>query len=124
MLQLEVTSRFDLERPVLIALVAVMHFVADADDPTGILARLAGRLPGGSVLVFSHVCASGVDPQALAGMTAGYRKSSSDIEFRAEPTIGAMLGEAGWQVVAPGLRDVQQWAPPGHSYQGEQAASV
>ncbi|MUN41657.1 SAM-dependent methyltransferase [Actinomadura litoris] len=119
----ELTRRFRRDRPVLVALVAVLHFVAEAEDPVGILTRLGEGLPEGSVLVFSHACAPEADP-AAAAMAAGYENASSDLTFRTEPAVAAMLQEAGWEVTDPGVTDVQRWAPPGERYRGEPSPSV
>src|SRR5262249_26933426 len=45
----------DLTRPVAMLLLAVLHFVADADDPAGVVAALARRLAPGSFVVISHL---------------------------------------------------------------------
>jgi trans-aconitate methyltransferase len=44
----------DLSRPVALMAVAVAHFVEDADDPYGCIARLAAELAPGSYLAMSH----------------------------------------------------------------------
>ncbi|MFF5293031.1 SAM-dependent methyltransferase [Paractinoplanes globisporus] len=44
----------DLSQPVVLMLVAVMHFVSDADDPYRVVATLLDALPSGSLLVLSH----------------------------------------------------------------------
>src|SRR6202041_2264939 len=45
--------RFD--EPIAVLLVAVLHFVADADDPAGIVAALMAAVPPGSLVVISHL---------------------------------------------------------------------
>jgi hypothetical protein len=44
----------DLTRSVGVLLIAVLHFIPDADDPYGIVARLMAGLPSGSYLVIGH----------------------------------------------------------------------
>ncbi|MFC7279631.1 SAM-dependent methyltransferase [Paractinoplanes rhizophilus] len=44
----------DLGQPVALMLVAVMHFVSEADDPFRAVATLLDGLPSGSLLVLSH----------------------------------------------------------------------
>ena len=51
----------DFTQPVAVLLVAVLHFIADADSPEQLVATLRDALPPGSYLVVSHACS---DPQA------------------------------------------------------------
>lgn len=44
----------DLNRPVALLLVAILHFVEDTDDPYGAVAELRDALAPGSLLVVSH----------------------------------------------------------------------
>ena len=44
----------DLTRPVAILLIAVLHFIPDADDPYAVVARLMDAVPSGSYLVIAH----------------------------------------------------------------------
>jgi hypothetical protein len=45
----------DFDRPVAVLLVAILHFVADEDDPFGVVARLREAMAPGSYLVISHM---------------------------------------------------------------------
>ena len=45
----------DFTQPVAVLLLAVLHFIPDAEDPLGIVATLAGALAPGSYLVISHL---------------------------------------------------------------------
>jgi hypothetical protein len=40
-----VAETFDLNRPVALMLVAILHFLVDADDPASVVATLLGALP-------------------------------------------------------------------------------
>jgi hypothetical protein len=105
-----VTSVIDFSRPVGLLLLAVLHFVSDADDPAGIVATFADRLAPGSYLVISHASpAPGVDLEKLRqemqreGTTASYMRSPGEI---------ARLFE-GWDLVEPGLVPLALWRPDG-----------
>ncbi|HEU5158974.1 MAG TPA: SAM-dependent methyltransferase [Streptosporangiaceae bacterium] len=50
----DLRATLDLSRPVALMLVAVMHFVEDADDPYGCVATLTDALAPGSYLAMSH----------------------------------------------------------------------
>src|SRR6266480_7062398 len=45
----------DLSQPIALMLVAILHFIVDADAPYEIVADLVADLPSGSFLVMSHV---------------------------------------------------------------------
>ena len=61
----------DLSQPVALLLVAILHFVPDADDPYGVVDRLLGALPSGSYLVVSHATADTMPPELVARIDAG-----------------------------------------------------
>jgi hypothetical protein len=44
----------DLDQPVALMLLGVLHLIQDAEDPGAIVARLMAALPGGSYLTISH----------------------------------------------------------------------
>src|SRR6266498_1582061 len=50
----EVREVIDLDQPVAVLLVAVLHFLQDADDPVGVVARLRDAMAAGSYLAISH----------------------------------------------------------------------
>lgn len=53
----------DLNRPVALLLVAILHFVEDADDPYGAVAELRDALAPGSLLVLTHASYEGILPR-------------------------------------------------------------
>lgn len=50
----EVERLIDLNRPVALLLVAILHFVEDEDDPYAVVAKLRDALAPGSMLVLTH----------------------------------------------------------------------
>ena len=52
--------------PTGLLLVAVLHFIGDADDPWNLVARLRDALAPGSYLVLSHITATGDTPVVKA----------------------------------------------------------
>jgi S-adenosyl methyltransferase len=98
--------RFD--QPIAVLLVAILHFVADADDPRRIAAALMAAVPPGSCLVISHLTA---DHYAAAGKAAAvYEDASSGLHLRTRAAVAAMFG--GLPLVAPGeLVWSSQWHP-------------
>src|SRR5581483_6588664 len=67
----------DLTRPVAVLLVAVLHFIADEDDPYGIVDRLKEAMPAGSYLVVSHVTADHVPLEVSYGVRRLYNRTTA-----------------------------------------------
>ncbi|MCZ9337720.1 SAM-dependent methyltransferase, partial [Streptomyces sp. TRM76130] len=62
----------DLNRPVALLLVAILHFVADEDDPYAAVAELSSALAPGSMLVLTHAAYEGIPlPPERAGGAVG-----------------------------------------------------
>jgi hypothetical protein len=98
--------RFD--EPIAVLLVAILHFLSDADDPGRIVAALMAAVPPGSCLVISHLSA---DHYAKAGKAAAvYEEASSGLYLRTRGAVAAMFG--GLPLVPPGeLVWASQWHP-------------
>ena len=95
----------DLTRPVGLLLVAILHFISDADDPYGIVATLMSRLAPGSYLVLSHGTMDFAPPEndTLVG------NSSRHGSFwpRSQAEVSRFLG--GLQVLEPGIVSIADW---------------
>jgi SAM-dependent methyltransferase len=88
----EVRERLDFDRPIAILLVAIVHFLKDADDPETIVASFREALPSDGYLVLSHVCGEAT-PDSVAGVTKVYEKSSTPIVARDADRIGKFFGD-------------------------------
>ena len=102
----ELDATLDLHRPVALVLLAVLHFVRDAQDPYGIVARLVKALPAGSYLVMSHATYDLVDPatvEQLEAHSGGQWRSRSRDEFARFFT--------GLELVDPGVVPIGNWRP-------------
>src|SRR6201986_3876362 len=58
----------DFSQPIAVVLIAVLHFIEDAEDPYRIMTRLMAAMPPGSYLVVGHA-ASDIDAAASAELT-------------------------------------------------------
>ena len=97
----------DLGRPVAILLIAVLHFIPDADDPYAIVARLMDAVPPGSYLVLAHG-ANDIAPEASAEMTRRYNEmSSAPITIRSRAQVARFFD--GLDLLPPGLVPISQW---------------
>ncbi|RBQ21825.1 SAM-dependent methyltransferase [Spongiactinospora rosea] len=103
------TGLIDLRRPVVVVAVAVLHFVADQDDPGAIIDRLRARLAPGSRIVLSHACLDGVPQEALTKGVAIYRNTATPITPRSKKEISELLAEC--ELEEPGLVAVSDWKP-------------
>ncbi|MCW2880944.1 MAG: hypothetical protein JWQ95_5044 [Sphaerisporangium sp.] len=99
----------DWARPVAMILVAVMHFVADEDDPSGILATFRKALAPGSLIIISHVTRDGVSQKTIDRIDAVYGNAPTPLRLRTAEQINGLF--AGTDLLDPGLVDVQLWRP-------------
>lgn len=103
----ELRGLFDLSQPVAVLLVAVLHFIKDAEDPRGILAELMGAMAPGSYLVISHATADSY--QELDDAIQAYSTASSSMHNRTRAEIEALF--TGLDLVDPGVVWLAQWRP-------------
>jgi hypothetical protein len=100
----------DFRQPVAILLIGVLHFVPDAADPYGIVARLMDATAAGSYLVIGHG-ASDIRADAVPEMTRRYNeRSSAPITLRTRDQVARFFD--GVELVGPGLVPLSQWWPP------------
>jgi SAM-dependent methyltransferase len=104
----QVTRLIDFDRPVAVLLLAVLHFIAEADDPGGLVRRFGARLAPGSYLVLSH---GTPDERPDDADTVGqlYKGTSNPLSLRSRAEIQALFGE--FALVEPGLTWVSAWHP-------------
>ena len=120
----EVQALIDFRKPVAILLLAVLHFVKDAEDPAGIVARLRDAVPAGSYLAISHATAETPNPQpdVAAKVVSVYQRSTASLVLRTRAELEPFF--EGFDLVDPGLVQVQEWRPdapsdaPGGIYGG------
>nr|WP_237536118.1 SAM-dependent methyltransferase [Streptomyces sp. SID3343] len=97
-----------LDEPVALLLVAILHFVADDEDPASILRELTKRLPSGSRMVISHATAD-FDPVRWAGTVRAYADAGITVRPRSRSEIEALF--EGWEIEEPGLLVLSDWRP-------------
>ncbi|MFJ6196696.1 SAM-dependent methyltransferase [Micromonospora sp. NPDC092111] len=119
----DVRATIDFDRPVAVLLVAVLHFVTDADDPYAAVARLRDATVPGSPLVVSHLTFDGIPPAVAQQGQAVYRRSSAPLVPR--PHADVLRFFDGYDLVDPGLVQTAGWRPDGepgdqvsHGYAG------
>ncbi|MGH3321716.1 MAG: SAM-dependent methyltransferase [Streptosporangiaceae bacterium] len=100
-------AHVDLSQPVAILLFAMLHFVADDEDPAGIVARLRDAMAPGSYLALSH--ATDLVGEKAEGLTRLYTQASSGAVFRTHDQILRLFD--GFELIDPGLVALQDWRP-------------
>ena len=104
-----IRQHLDFSRPVAVILLAIMHFVADADDPYGIVATIRDALPAGSFLVFAHVSVDGVAEDVVDRAIALYNQASEPLTPRTKEQVARFFD--GFDLVEPGITREYAWRP-------------
>jgi hypothetical protein len=113
----------DFDRPVAVLMVAVLHFVADPDDPAGLVARYLDAVPSGSYLVLSHASTDGRPPAGFARARDMAGRTASEMTTRSYRQIADLL--TGLDPVDPGLVRLPLWRPdPTDAHQAGEARSA
>lgn len=104
----ETRRLLDLDQPVAVLLLGVLHFIPDSDDPAGIVARLRDAVSTGSFLALVNVTYEDqppevIDAQKLAGRTG------TPIHLRSRTDLLEQL--EGVSLVEPGLVHIPRWRP-------------
>jgi hypothetical protein len=116
----EAARTLDLSQPVALMLIAVLHFIADDDDPYGIVARLMDALPSGSYLAISHA----TDEYLPEKVRAAFANTPDRPSFRNREQVTRFF--SGLQVLPPGVVPSVEWRAenePGPRPSVEDAAS-
>ncbi|WP_280483849.1 SAM-dependent methyltransferase [Nocardia farcinica] len=99
----------DLDRPVGLLLIAVLHLLADDDRPAERVAALRNAVVPGSYVAISHLT-SELRPDDAAALGASAADSSKvGIHFRPAAAIAGMFD--GWALVEPGVVELPLWRP-------------
>jgi O-methyltransferase involved in polyketide biosynthesis len=116
----EARKTLDFSQPIAVLLIAVLHFIPDAEDPYRVVARLMAALPAGSYLVIGHG-ASDIEPAAAAELTRRYNELSPlTIRLRTKAEILPFFD--GLEPVGRGLVPLSQWW--GHAVSADTATGL
>src|SRR6266498_5592834 len=98
----------DFEQPMAVLLVAILHFIADEEDPAGIVARLRDAMAPGSYLAISHATAD-FDPDRAVEAIKIYKGATAPLVPRSRAQIERFF--EGFELLDPGLVQLPQWRP-------------
>jgi len=102
-----VRELINFSQPVAVLLFAVLHFVPDADDPRGLVARLSDVMAPGSALAISHITDENIDEDSARAGRAVYQGASAPITPRSRAQIEGFFD--GLDLVPPGVTGISRW---------------
>jgi hypothetical protein len=103
----ELKATIDLNEPVGLMLVAILHFIQDADDPYGVVGKLVAALPPGSYLTITHGTSDFLSAEILAAVSEAERRSPSPVRLRTRTEVARFV--EGMDLVPPGIVSVSEW---------------
>jgi hypothetical protein len=101
----------DLDEPTGVLLTAVMHFIADDEDPWAMVALLMSALAPGSYLALSHGTADGLPSEMAAAGVAPLATEYGRPHLRGKNAVTAMF--AGLEIVPAAEGGLAEVCPPG-----------
>jgi DNA-binding HxlR family transcriptional regulator len=99
----------DLNRPVALVLVAVLHFIHGHAAAQPLVDQLMNGLPSGSYLVATHATSDFAPPEQRASYQALLDSGRSDVWPRERAEFTALFSTL--ELVAPGVVPVSEWRP-------------
>jgi hypothetical protein len=105
----EIRSLIDFDEPVAVMIVAVLHFVPDADDPAGVIKTLRDALAAGRYLVLSQASDDGRGADERQDAEDVYRRTDNPLSVRSRAEVTGFFD--GFTLVEPGVVWVPQWRP-------------
>ncbi|MER5362740.1 SAM-dependent methyltransferase [Streptomyces sp. NPDC002785] len=106
-----ISELLDLDRPVALLLVAVLHFIEDSDDPHAAVAELRQALAPGSLIVVTHASYEGIPltREEAGGAVGVYKNIRNPLVMRAREEVARFF--EGYEMVEPGLVSMPDWRP-------------
>lgn len=112
----------DFTRPVAVLLFQVLHFIPDADDPYGIVARLMGATAPGSYLVIVHA-ASDVGADLGSEIQSRYNQMMGpQLRMRSRDEVARFFD--GLELVGPGITSGKGWTPAGNGTRHAETSGI
>lgn len=105
-----VRATLDFDKPIVVLMLAVLHFVKDDEDPAGIVKELMDAVPAGSHLVISHIT-NDFEPERGAQGARAYDRATAPIVLRPYAEICTLFD--GLDLLEPGIVHLPSWRPDG-----------
>jgi SAM-dependent methyltransferase len=105
----EVQRLLDLDRPLAVLIVFLLHFISDDAEALRLVQVLRDAMPVGSYLVLSHGTMEGIPPAICAQLERVYARTDTPVRIRTRAEVLHFF--AGLELVAPGLVYCPLWRP-------------
>ncbi|HEY5988611.1 MAG TPA: SAM-dependent methyltransferase [Streptosporangiaceae bacterium] len=105
----QAAQTLDFTQPVAVLLLAVLHFLADACDPAGVVTTLAGALAPSSYLAITHLTADFARQDVTAAVDAYNSLAPVPVTPRTHDQVIALFG--GLPLLDPGVVAATGWRP-------------
>jgi S-adenosyl methyltransferase len=102
----QLRETLDLDRPVAVSLIAVLHFITDDAVAQDLIDRLMRPLPPGSILALS-TCTADSAPEEVRGGVAAYNANGIPVVARDRIEVERFFGEL--ELLDPGVVLVNHW---------------
>jgi hypothetical protein len=108
----EVRELIDFDQPVAVLLLGVLHYVAEEEDPYGVMSRIRDAIVPGSLVILSHLTGDD-DPKTMAGSIGIVKRSPVSVVSlpRTYEQIERLFEKL--EILDPGVVPVHQWRPDG-----------
>ncbi|MFS0691524.1 SAM-dependent methyltransferase [Streptomyces nitrosporeus] len=98
----------DFDRPVVLSLISLLHFVSDEDGAYELVDRLVSALAPGSYMVISHLTAD-FHPEEARKVDEMYKAKALTLAPRSREQFAAFF--RGLEIVEPGIVAAEAWHP-------------
>jgi len=97
----------DLDQPLALCMTFVLHHIAGAENPHGIVAHLIDALAPGSFVIISHLTSDGKDSDVAERLTQTCDHATAPLIMRGHAEVTRIIGECG--LVPAGVVYLWQW---------------
>jgi O-methyltransferase involved in polyketide biosynthesis len=108
----DVRRLIDFDQPIAVLFLGVLHFVAEEEDPYGIMSRIRDAIAPGSHVILSHLTGDD-DPQTMEGSINIVKRSPVSVVSlpRTFDQVERLFEKL--EILDPGIVPVHQWRPDG-----------
>lgn len=104
------TGVIDPAEPVCLLVTAILHFMSDEAAPGKALAYYQDKVPGGSMLVLTHI-SDGLEYTNTQEIVKNYSKTTNPAYLRTPDEFSGFF--QGWELADPGVVWAVEWRPDG-----------
>ena len=112
------TATLNMEEPVAVLLIAVLHFLPDNETAYSVVKTLMEALPAGSYLAISHATDDFMPPETVEA----FRAQQFDFTSRTHAQVNGFFN--GLDLLPPGVTAISQWRNPDADAPPPEHASV